>query len=150
MARPEDTRLYLDVMLGGLVSILRMVGYDTAYALDRGVEADDRIIAAAQAEGRLLLTRDVAMAARAQESLLVESLDVDDQLAELAAAGFDLTLTEPTRCSRCNGRLERVEAGPGPEDGPDPDETRVWRCPDCGQHYWLGSHWDTLREQLPD
>jgi len=150
MPAPEDTRLYLDVMLGGLVSILRMVGYDTAYALDRGVEADDLIVAAAQSEGRVLLTRDTALAARAPESLLVESLDPEDQLAELAAAGYELELTEPTRCSRCNGRLERVERGPGPENGPDPALQPVWRCLDCGQYYWIGSHWENLRAQLPD
>ncbi|MFB6110636.1 MAG: Mut7-C RNAse domain-containing protein [Halodesulfurarchaeum sp.] len=150
MPAPADTRLYLDVMLGGLVSPLRMVGYDTAYALDRGTEADDRIIEAAESEDRVLLTRDVAAAGRAAESVCLESLDPGDQLEELAAAGFDLTLTEPSRCSQCNGALERVDRGPGPENGPDPTERPVWRCRDCGQYYWIGSHWTNLRARLPD
>ncbi|AOW80585.1 hypothetical protein HTSR_1409 [Halodesulfurarchaeum formicicum] len=150
MARPADTRLLLDVMLGGLVSILRMVGYDTAYALDRGIEADEAILAWAEREDRLLLTRDVEVAERAADSLLLKELDPQDQLAELADAGFGLELTEPTRCSRCNGPLARVESGPGPEAGPDPTDERVWQCRDCGQFYWIGSHWEHLRAQLPD
>lgn len=37
--RPETDRLLLDVMLGKLAVYLRVCGYDTAYALGRGLEA---------------------------------------------------------------------------------------------------------------
>jgi hypothetical protein len=148
MGTPADTRLCLDVMLGGLVSPLRMIGYDTAYALDRGIESDDAILTLAEREDRLLLTRDRAVAAAADRGLLLAETDPQAQLRELAAAGLELELTEPSRCSRCNGRLERVRAGPGPADGPSPEDEPVWRCQDCGQFYWTGSHWADLRERL--
>lgn len=51
-------KLLLDVMCGGLTSYLRMCGHDTVYALDRGVEADDRLLAIAHEEDRTLVTRD--------------------------------------------------------------------------------------------
>ena len=148
MCAPGETRLCLDVMLGGLRAPLRMMGYDTAYAMDRGIEADDEIVACAQREERLLLTRDVAVAHAADRSLLLTEIDSTDQLGELAAAGFDLSLDGPSRCSRCNGSLQRVEEGPVPDAAPDPTDERVWQCRDCGQYYWRGSHWENLRERI--
>ena len=143
-------RLLLDVMCGGLVSYLRMCDHDTVYAGDRGLEADDAILALADDEGRTLVTRDVALSNRADESILLESRDVEAQLSELAAAGVDLTLAdEPAFCGRCNGSLEAIEeSATTPGYAPDPADTDVWRCLACGQHFWRGSHWDRVAETL--
>ncbi|ELY51199.1 DUF5615 family PIN-like protein [Natronolimnohabitans innermongolicus] len=150
-------RFLLDVMCGGLVAYLRMCGHDTVYAGDRDLEADDALLACATAEDRTLVTRDVDLAARADESgsILLESLEVDDQLAELSNAGVDLTLAdEPRFCGRCNGRLEAVDraASSGavetPEYAPAADETDVWRCRACGQFFWRGSHWERVERTL--
>ena len=141
-------RFLLDVMLGKLATYLRMCGHDAAYALDRGVEADDRILALARAEDRRLVTRDADLAARTGGSIRVESTEIGGQLRELRAAGVDLSLSDPERCSRCNARVERVGRGETPEYAPDADERPVWRCRACGQHYWTGSHWADVRERL--
>ena len=146
-------RLLLDVMCGGLVSYLRMCNHDTVYAGDRGLEADDDLLALARDEERTLVTRDVALSNRADESpgsILLESRDVEAQLAELAAAGVDLTLAdEPRFCGRCNGPLERVDrTASTPEYAPDPASEAVRRCRACGQHFWRGSHWDRVAETL--
>ncbi|MFB6106148.1 MAG: Mut7-C RNAse domain-containing protein [Halobacteriaceae archaeon] len=143
MVRPADTRLYADVMLGRLVTYLRMCGYDTAYALDRGVEADDAIREAAIAEDRRLLTRDRRLADRTPDAVLLRSRDVTDQLGELLDGGFVLAV-RMARCSVCNGPLER--APDRPADAPDTGP--VWRCRDCGQHFWRGSHVADVRERL--
>jgi uncharacterized protein with PIN domain len=129
-----------------------MCGYDAAYAGTRGVETDDDALAVAETEGRTLVTRDHALATRADPSLLLSSRDPVDQLRELAAAGYDLTLAEtPSHCSACNGRLERVDrTEPTPDYAPAPHEETVWRCRDCGQHFWKGSHWDDVAATLAD
>lgn len=136
-------------MCGGLRSYLRMCGHDTAYALDRGVEADDRVLAIAREEGRTLVTRDRDLGQRAPTSVVLDSRAVEDQLREVRAAGVSLDLERaPTRCGRCNGSLERADGGhPGyvPDDA-DP----VWRCTDCDQRFWKGSHWADVRETLAD
>lgn len=152
VADGERDRLLLDVMLGKLATYLRMCGYDTAYALDRDVEADDRVLATAREEGRTLVTRDEGLAARRDDSVLVRSKAVGDQLRELVDAGFALDLGErPRRCSRCNGRLEPVdEAASTPDYAPDAEERDLWRCPDCGQYFWRGSHWDDVAERLSE
>jgi len=142
-------RILLDTMCGGLRSYLRMCGHDAAYALDRDVEDDDRLLSWADEEDRTLVTRDRHLAGRADRSILLESKPVEDQLRELLAAGVELTLADPrARCGRCNGPLERVEDWPTPDYAPDPGEVEVWRCTGCGQHFWRGSHWDDVRETL--
>ncbi len=142
---PARSALFLDVMLGKLATYLRMCGYDTAYALDRGVEDDDRILELARGEGRTLVTRDEELAARRQDSVLLRSLDVTDQLCELRNCDFDLSLSDPVRCSDCNGQLVRDD-GESPEYAPDDEQ--VWRCEDCKKRFWKGSHWESVERTL--
>ncbi|OVE84477.1 DUF5615 family PIN-like protein [Natronolimnobius baerhuensis] len=146
-------RVLLDVMCGGLVAYLRMCNHDTVYAGERGLESDDALLALAREEDRTVVTRDVDLAARAVESpgsILLEARDVEAQLEKLAAAGVELELAdEPQFCGRCNGALEVVtRTATTPEYAPDPDEIDVWRCHDCDQHFWRGSHWVRVAETL--
>ena len=156
-------RLLLDVMLGKLTTYLRMCGFDAAYAVDRGVEADARLLGIARSEGRTLLTRDRRLANRRSDSVLLTTTAIDDQLRELEAAGFRLELDDsPTRCGRCNGRVEPVDGAsptaadtadggqaPDPPDyAPNPAEVDCWRCRDCDQWFWKGSHWDDVAARL--
>jgi hypothetical protein len=140
----------LDAMLGKLAVYLRLCGYDTVYALDRDVEADDTILELADREGRTVLTRDVHLSTRAERGFLLNEPDPPDQLAELAAAGLRLEPTdEPVRCGRCNGTVEAVDDGEEtPGYAPDPVAEPQWRCTECGQVFWKGSHWDRMRETL--
>lgn len=149
---PPDDALLLDVMLGKLAVYLRMCGYDTAYAGDRGVESDDRLLELADAEDRILLTRDVQLADRSRDALLLREHDVADQLSELRDLGVSVDLDErPSRCGRCNGRLDPIDGdATTPGYAPDPKETDCWRCRACGQVFWQGSHHDRVRELLAD
>ncbi|MFC6731989.1 Mut7-C RNAse domain-containing protein [Haladaptatus sp. DYSN1] len=140
-------RLLLDVMLGRLASYLRMCGYDTVYALDRNIEADDELLALAREEDRRLLTRDVLLAAQSHASILIQERDVHEQLRELEATGLTLELAEPAYCGRCNGSLEPSTSDSRPEYVPD-EVTALWRCRDCGQFFWKGSHWDRVEQTL--
>ena len=143
-------RLLLDAMCGGVRAHLRMCGHDAAYALDRGVEADDELLRIARAEDRRIVTRDHDLAARADDALLLTDRQTEGQLRELAAAGVSLELAaEPARCGRCNGPVAAIADDEAtPEYAPDPAETEVWRCRDCGGCFWKGSHWDDVRETL--
>ena len=141
-----DDRFLLDVMLGKLATYLRMCGVDAAYALDRGVEDDDRIRAIAADENRTLLTRDEELAERTPGSVLLTEKSVTGQLRELVEEGVELSLAEqPTRCSACNGELDRAD-GEGPEHAPDGVD--LFRCRDCGQWFWRGSHWEDVAETI--
>jgi len=148
--RGDLPALLLDVMLGKLGSYLRMCGYDAAYAMSRDVEADDALLALAETEGRTVLTRDADLADRAPDAILIESRDVVDQLRELREAGFALELDdEPARCGACNAPLQRVAPEEQtPDYAPEPEVGPVWRCRECGQHFWQGSHWEDVAETL--
>ena len=146
----DDHRLLLDVMLGKLARYLRMCGYDAAYALDEGVEADEEIRAWAERENRTLVTRDRQLAASVPSGVRIDAREVLDQLRELRERGFDVELAaRPARCGRCNGPVDAVGAEDGvPEYAPDPGETQCYRCRDCGQVFWKGSHWNDVRERI--
>ena len=81
-----------------------------------------------------------------------EGREVTDQLRELADAGVALSLPDrPSRCGACNGPVEDVAPDAStPAHAPDPAEQGVWRCVDCGQHFWKGSHWDRVARALAD
>jgi len=154
----------VDVMCGKLATYLRICGYDAAYALDRGIEADDRLREIAAAEDRVLLTRDRELADSAPrgdpavDAILLTERDVVGQLREFAAAGYPVELAdEPTRCGSCNGPVERAdspEIDASPADRPEyvPDDVGTerpgWRCTECGQWFWKGGHWDDVAARL--
>ncbi len=146
------TRLLTDTMLGRLTTYLRMCGYDTVYTLDVDLESDDEIRAFARTENRVLLTRDRELAARTGEAILLESRGIERMLSALRDEGFELTLPEtPVRCSACNGTVDRVGADEQtPEYAPESHSVAVWRCTQCGQHFWKGSHWDSVADTLSE
>ncbi|ELZ91825.1 hypothetical protein C440_15974 [Haloferax mucosum ATCC BAA-1512] len=151
---PGETTLLLDVMLGTLATNLRMCGYDTVYALDDDGSdpGDEELLERAARDGRVLLTRDVALASQAPRSVLLAARTPIDQLRELESVGFDVSLDEtPTRCGVCNGPVETVDADASvPDYAPRPDETALWRCQDCGQVFWRGSHWRDVESRVND
>ncbi len=138
-----------DAMLGKLARQLRLRGFDVAYTPDLD---DNEVIRIGLEQGRIILTRDVALAARplARNSILIRSDDVEEQLGEVLrtydSGAFEAALT---RCSRCNALLEQV----GREDVRDqvPEYvgesfSRFQRCVACGRIYWEGSHVRHLRQ----
>jgi len=144
------TRLLTDTMLGRFTTYLRMCGYDTVYTLDEDLEGDAEIREYATAENRRLVTRNRELAARTDGAILLESRDIETMLETLCREGFELTLPEqPQRCSVCNGAVERVgSGGRTPEYAPDSRSVDVWRCTACDQHFWKGSHWDSVADTL--
>ncbi|MEF8839461.1 MAG: Mut7-C RNAse domain-containing protein [Haloarculaceae archaeon] len=167
---PGDDRLLLDAMLGKLATHLRMCGYDTAYVeseaeppeILEGSDAqdsleeteapdpDDAIRERATIESRTLLTRDRELARATPGAVLLTERQIEEQLRELASAGFVLELSErPERCGICNTALVAVGAEEtSPDYAPDPAAVDCWRCPDCGQFFWRGSHWADVAETL--
>lgn len=146
-----ELRLLADAMLGRLARWLRVLGYDTLYDARW---TDDELVRLARAEGRLLLTRDVALARRpGVRTLLVRTEVVEAQVRQVAA---ELGVREEaafTRCPVCNDRLEEV-----PKSwawGYVPPYTfctqREFRlCPSCNRFYWRGTHWARMREALSE
>ena len=124
----RDPRFVLDVNLGRLARLLRVLGFDVWWSSD----ADDQTLA------------DISLEQQTLE--VIRRLDLREQLAPL------------TRCVRCNGRLATVSKDQVVDDLEPLTRryyNEFSRCPDCGRIYWAGSHYqrlislvDRLRAQL--
>lgn len=147
----RQTRFLADAHLGKLARYLRLLGFDTRYENDLG---DSALVRLAQAEHRVLLTRDRALLMRrgvthgcylrptstwAQLEHLIHRLDLGDSLHPF------------TRCMCCNGLLAPVNQSEvlvhlplGVRERFD----RFWRCGGCAQLYWQGSHYQQLTERI--
>lgn len=149
--RPNPPRFVCDVHLGPLARSLRMLGLDVRYRTD----AEDAALARmADREGRILLTRDRELLKRSRvtHGAFVRAEDPNRQFAEIVHR-FDLAPhAEPlSRCLSCNVPLASV----APERVADDVPPRVretfdtfFRCPDCDQVFWNGSHADRMRRRI--
>lgn len=138
-------------MLGRLARWLRVLGYDTSYDMEL---ADPVLVRQANAEDRILLTRDRHLLqdlrpARAHE------VRQDDPLLQLKDVVEALQLAPPralfTRCLLDNAALQQLqpeEALPLLPEGVRGLADNVRRCPQCGRLYWDGSHVRRMRAAL--
>ena len=154
--KAEKPKFLADGMLGSLARWLRMLGYDVEYAADL---PDDKLLAEAEASGRVLLTRDVELYRAASRRLIkvymVEGKSRAEVLAKLSRK-FKLKLRlnpNSSRCPLCNSPLKPVRRCE--VEGNIPANVlrrkrRFWVCvnPGCGKIYWKGSHWDKIKETL--
>jgi uncharacterized protein with PIN domain len=148
--RPEplrETKFILDVNLGRLAPVLRLLGFDTSFP---GHMEDSELAREAVQQQRILLTRDRTILRRRilTHGLWIRSQDYREQAAEVLDR-LDLrgSVRPFTRCVRCSGLLESVEKESilhrlEPLTRKYYNEFRM--CPECGQIYWKGSHWDAL------
>lgn len=145
------TAFILDVHLGKLARLLRLLGFDTLYRNDY---EDSEIIRIALAEQRIILTRDRRMLFH-REVTHARCLH-SDQAAEQAREvldRFDLRdqVRRFARCPACNGPVEAV---PKSQilDRLEPLTKKYYedfyRCADCRQVYWQGSHFDRIEKKL--
>lgn len=148
----RDTRFVVDVNLGRLARLLRLLGFDVCWP---GAAADDAALAAISAgQRRILLTRDRGLLKRSAVShgLFVRSRRPEEQAVEVIRR-LDLShrLAPLTRCLRCNGELTEV-AKDAVVDRLQPLTRRYYhrfsRCAACGQIYWAGSHLGRLVDQV--
>ena len=134
-----EIRFLCDQNLGRLVKWLRILGFDTVYLACW----DDARVRDAIAEGRSVLTRRKAMAARSGMVYIGEDR-VEAQVREVSRV-FDLGRTARpfSRCTLCNGvlvRVSREEArGRVPEYVYTTQEAFA-QCPACRRIYWRGTH----------
>lgn len=135
-------------MLGTLAKWLRLLGYDTHFdsALD-----DHALARLARAEGRVLLTRDRALAARrGLQSLFVQEEDLEAQIAQMVQT-LGLSPGLEPRCAVCNGELAIVPKAAVQSLVPPyvyQTQSEFRRCVACGRVYWRGTHWPYIAAKL--
>ena len=145
-AQSESTRLVADVMLGRLAKWLRLLGYDTRYDNDAN---DVTLLRIAQAEDRVLLTRDWALSRkRGVRAIWIESQELQAQIRQVRSIVGPLPEASFTRCALCNERLELIDKAKAEARVPayvfqTQDEFRC--CPHCQRIYWAATHVERMR-----
>jgi uncharacterized protein with PIN domain/sulfur carrier protein ThiS len=149
----DEPRFLLDVHLSRLAALLRLAGFDAPCPPG----ADDLSLAVISAgEGRILLTRDVALLKRSiiAQGYWVRHTAPPKQLGEVFRRfNLPLSMRPFSRCMRCNGLLRGIPRGEAeplvpPRSFACCDEFR--RCDACGRVYWRGSHVTRLLKLLDD
>ena len=148
-------RFVLDNHLGRLAAYLRMLGLDVLYRNDY---QDEELALISSQQNRILLTRDRRLLMRKQVlfGCCLRSLDSREQLVEIMRRYQLPGKTTPfQRCLRCNALLKPVQKEEVIEFL-EPLTRQYYnefqRCPQCGQIYWKGSHYEhmlAMINQLP-
>ena len=146
-----QTAFILDVHLGKLARLLRLLGFDTVYRNDYN---DREIIRIALDQNRILLTRDRRMLYNRciTHGQWLHSTDPLKQAGEVIRR-FDLSnkIKRFTRCPSCNGHIQEVKK----ELILDQLETltkkfysEFFQCSACKKVYWRGSHYKHILATL--
>jgi len=151
-------RFLVDGMLGGLARWLRILGQDVRY--DASTE-DNELLRIAYEENLTLLTRDEELYQRAiakrVSSALVLGETEEERLAQIASSfgvPLDVDMTE-TKCTECGSNLKERPKSDVANEVPKGSlklYDRFWKCADqnCGKVYWVGTHWDRIRQTLEE
>jgi hypothetical protein len=154
--RPQplrDVRFVVDVHLGRLARLLRLLGFDACWSNDLD---DETLSAIGESEHRIVLTRDRGLLKRRRvtHGLFVHSERPIEQAAEVVQR-LDLAnrLAPFTRCLRCGGELALVDKA-DVLDRLEPLTRRHFddfhRCRACGHVYWRGSHHARLAQVVEE
>ena len=144
-------RFVADAHLGGLAKLLRMAGFDTLY--DNSFD-DNEIVAIAQCEVRIVLTRDreLLKCREVTHGCYVRALKPRQQLREIFQRLDLANMARPfTLCMRCNAPLRAVDKRLVLEQLPPSireHQERFSTCDVCQRLFWQGSHWRHMRNLL--
>jgi hypothetical protein len=156
-------KFIVDRMVCKLGRWLRIFGYDTKMIKEEnderyGREDDGLMLKIAEEEGRILVTRDVALFREAvksgREAVCIKANSLEEQILELKKS-LDINIDlKMDRCTICNGDIvlednldELYEKDYVPKKLISRGE-KFWKCAKCGQIYWMGTHWDNMKEKV--
>ena len=147
----RDTAFVLDVHLGKLAKLLRMLGFD---ALNPHDYKDVEIIQLSIKEHRVILTRDCGILKHKSvtHGYWVRSTDPMEQVQKVLRR-FDLfSQVQPfARCIRCNGTIDRIDKSAIVSQLPLRTASyydEFSKCSNCDRIYWKGSHYDRMKEKI--
>ena len=146
-----EPKFIVDDMLGKLAVRLRMLGFDTTFYHDT---ADSFLLRKSKEEGRILLTRDLSLTkVRGANACFVNGKKLKDQIQETIDR-YNLKILPQnmfSRCSVCNTPLQDVPKEKVKNKVP-PLVYKLFKkfsyCPGCKKHYWKGTHYEKIIEEL--
>jgi uncharacterized protein with PIN domain len=142
-------------MLGNVARKLQLLGYDTEYYSDIG---DLKLLEQAKNQQRTIISKDHDLIARAKKqntkSIHVTKEDEIEQFLEILEH-VSLELNEITgdtaRCTKCNSTTTQIDKSKVADKIPEKVlefNEKFWKCDNCNQIYWEGTHIKKLQEFL--
>jgi hypothetical protein len=146
----REIKFAADKMLGRLARWLRLAGQDVLYGSHL---TGGSLVSAARREGRMILTRDRALARKdPSERLLIHSDHFREQLKQVVAAfEIDPLAAAFTRCAECNALLVAVSKAEAEGRVPTyvlDTQERFSSCPRCRRLFWRATHYRQIVAEI--
>jgi len=148
-------KFIVDCNVGKLVKWLRLMGYDTRFF---NGNSDSQLIAIAQAEGRVILSRDTQIMKRRVitsgqlKAVLILGDEPELQMQQVIdALDLDCQFRSFTLCLECNQPLVERSKGEAKDLVPPyvfQTQSQFMECPACHRIYWRGTHWQAMTQTL--
>lgn len=148
-----EDKLLIDGPLGKLARWMRIMGYYCHYDPDL---TSSLIITLAKEKKLFLFTKSLNTAKQAKLNevahILVNGKIIQEQLISLVTQNVQIDIPEihNARCSICNGNL-RIIIDKTVEIIPKKSlehYDQFFKCLNCNQIYWEGSHWKKIRNTI--
>jgi uncharacterized protein with PIN domain len=151
----DAPRFIADCNVGKLAKWLRLMGYDTRFF---NGSSDSRLVTMAQAEGRVILSRDTRIMKRRVitsgklKAILLQNDEPELQIRQVIDdLELDCQFRPFTICLECNQPLVEKDKDEM-EDLVPPyvyqTQSQFMQCPACHRIYWRGTHWQGMTERL--
>jgi uncharacterized protein with PIN domain len=151
----DAPKFIVDCNVGKLAKWLRLMGYDTR--LFNGGD-DSQLVAQAQAEGRVILSRDTQIMKRRVitrgqlKAILIQDDKPELQIHQVIdSLSLDPKFQPFTICLECNQVLVERDREETKDLVPPyvyQTQSQFMQCPTCHRIYWRGTHWQTMAEKL--
>ena len=144
-------KFIVDCMLGKLAKWLKILGFDAVFFSK--IE-DSELLALAEKEGRILLSRDNALLENPHDirTLFIQSEDWNEQIEQVLDE-FELwqNIRAYSRCIECNVELKdlpksRAKNLVTPFVFEQADVFAI--CPSCGRIFWKGTHHQDMQVKV--
>ena len=151
----DAPKFIVDCNVRKLTKWLRLMGYDAQFF--NGSD-DSQLVAVAQAEGRVILSRDTHIMKRRVitsgqlKAVLIQSDEPEKQIHQVIdTLHLDYQFKPFSLCLECNQAL--VEKGKGEVKDLVPPyvfktQDQFMQCPNCQRIYWRGTHWQAMTQRL--
>ena len=148
-------KFIVDSNVGKLARWLRLMGYDTRFF---DGSDDSHLVAIAQAEGRVILTRDTQIMKRRVitggqlKAIFIQSDEPEAQIHQVIdTLNLDCQFSPFTICLECNQPLVERSKGQVKDLVPPyvfQTQSQFMECPACHRIYWRGTHWAAMTRTL--
>ncbi len=151
----DAPKFIVDCNVGKLTKWLRLMGYDAQFF--NGSD-DSQLVAVAQAESRVILSRDTRIMKRRVitsgqlKAVLIQSDEPERQIRQVIdTLHLDCQFRPFTLCLECNQPLVERDKDEVKELVPPyvfKTQSQFRQCPTCNRIYWRGTHWRAMTQKL--